>query len=381
MVLSAVPGSLLDALGDVIHGAARATTRYRTKRKTMLKPTEIARELAYPASNASVLMSLLLFYLLLRFAASGGILGLILALLVLPGLFRYLMLILESRAKGEETGPLTVEHLLWFGSAWSLFSAVHAAILIYSTYIFGSLYGLAAMLAADALLAVAIPASLTVLAITRSPLQCLDPRSVSGVIRRCGSGYWVLPTYFLIAGVLIWWLSALSLPDFVHELIAFYLVFAFYALIGGVVQPHQFHREVEINDPVEPDQEAVDEHLQKERTAILNHAYGFISRDNRAGGFKHIRDWLQQDPAPDDAWSWFFDQMMRWEVKEPALVFAQTYLSRLLHDGEYVAAVKVITRCRHVKESFQPLPGDRELALEAAEHCQNDDLIRQLGRS
>jgi len=344
----------------------------------MLKPTEIARELAYPASNASVLMSLLLFFLLLRFAASGGILGLFLAFLVLPGLFRYLMLILESRAKGEETGPLTVDHFLWFGGAWSLFSAVHVAIFIYSTYILGSLYGLAALLAGDALLAVVIPASLTVLAITRSPLQCLNPRSVSGVIRRCGPGYWVLPTYFLVTCVLIWWLSALSLPDFVQELIAFYLIFAFYALIGGVVQPHRLHREVEIHDQVEPDQDAVDENLQKERTAILNHAYGFISRDNRAGGFKHIRDWLQQDPEPDDAWAWFFDQMMRWEVKKPALVFAQTYLSRLLHDGEYVTAVKVITRCRHVTESFQPLPGDRELALEAAEHCGNEELMKVL---
>jgi len=346
----------------------------------MLKPTEVARELAYPASNASVLMSLLLFYLLLRFAASGGILGLFLAFLVLPGLFRYLMLILESRAKGAETGPLIVEHFLWFGVAWSLFSAVHVAIFIYSIYILGSLYGLAAMLAAAALLAVVIPASLAVLAFTRSPLQCLNPRSVYGMIRRCGPGYWVLPTYFLVTGVLIWWLSTLSLPDFVQELIALYLVFAFYALIGGVVQPHQFHRAVEIHVPVESDQETVDEHLQKERTAILNHAYGFISRDNRAGGFKHVRDWLQQDPEPDDAWAWFFDQMMRWEVKEPALVFARTYLTRLLHDGEYVAAVKVMTRCRHVKQSFQPLPDDHELALEAAEHCQNDELVRQLGR-
>ena len=72
--------------------------------------------------------------------------------------------------------------------------------------------------------------------------------------------------------------------------------------------------------------------------------------------------------------------MMRWEVKEPALVFARTYLTRLLHDGEYVAAVKLMTRCRHVKQSFQPLPDDHELALEAAEHCQNDELVRQLGR-
>ena len=346
-----------------------------------LEPTRIARELAYPATNASVLMSYLLFYVLLKFAASGGILGLFLTFLVLPGLLRNLMLILESRAKGEEAGPVTVDHFLWFGSAWSLFSAVHVVILVYATYVLGGRYGLAAMLAAVALLATVIPASLAVLAITRSPLQCLNPRPVFGVIQRCGAGYWVLPTYFLIAVFFVRWLGVLSLPDYVRELIAFYLVFAFFALLGGVIQPHRFHREVDIHDPAEPDQETLGENLQQERTAVLNHAYGFISRGNRAGGFKHIRDWLQQDPEPDDAWAWFFDQMIRWEIKEPALVFAQTYLTRLLHDKEYVAAVKVMTRCRYANQSFRPLADDRELALEAAEHCQNDELSSLLERS
>jgi putative membrane protein insertion efficiency factor len=129
-------------------------------------------------------------------------------------------------------------------------------------------------------------------------------------------------------------------------------------------------------DPVPGDNEV--EELRKERAAVLNHAYGFISRDNREGGFKHIYDRLERDPDPDDAWSWFFDQMMLWEIKEPAQLFAQNYLTRLLHDGDYSKAVKVITRCRYVNESFLPLADDRELAREAAEACGNEDLAGKL---
>jgi hypothetical protein len=130
-------------------------------------------------------------------------------------------------------------------------------------------------------------------------------------------------------------------------------------------------------DPV-PETEAIDEKLLRERAKVLSHAYGFISRDNRAGGFRHIRDWLQQDPAPHNAWDWFFRQMLHWETKEPALEFAQIYLTRLLQDGDYVAAVKVMLRCRLEHETFLPLADDRELARAAAEYCGNDDLLKAL---
>ena len=346
----------------------------------MLKAADIGREFAYPLSNLSVLFSALFVFLMLEFAAFGGILGLFLGFLVLPALFRYLMRILDSRSKGRDPGPLLVEDFMLLYSAWSLFLIVHLAVIIYATYIFGSLYGLAAMLAVNILLAMVIPASLAVLAITRSPLECLNPRSVVRLIRHTGASYWILPTYFLTAAFALRWLSTLALPDILAELISYYLVLVFFALTGAVVQPHQFHKEVNIHDPAEPDQETVDEDLQKERMGVLNHAYGFISRGNRAGGFKHIRDWLEHDPEPDNSWSWFFDQMMRWENKEPALLMGQRYLSRLLHDGDYAAAVKVILRCRFVNESFLPLPEDRGLAREAAEHCGNDELIDLLER-
>ena len=43
-----------------------------------------------------------------------------------------------------------------------------------------------------------------------------------------------------------------------------------------------------------------------------------------------------------------------------------------------VAAVKLILRCRLENDGFKPLPGDRELALEAAERCQQQELARSL---
>ncbi|MDH3433039.1 MAG: hypothetical protein OEM60_04245, partial [Gammaproteobacteria bacterium] len=99
----------------------------------MPSPTELAREFFYVLRNGSVLLSFALLFLLLELAIHGGVPGLIVALMILPALFRYLMVILDSRARGEDPGPLQVDHVLWFGNAWSLFLIVHVAVVIYTT--------------------------------------------------------------------------------------------------------------------------------------------------------------------------------------------------------------------------------------------------------
>jgi len=226
--------------------------------------------------------------------------------------------------------------------------------------------------------AAVLPASLAVLAITRSPFESLNPKAIGGLIHRCGPTYWIAPSFLLIMLISSWLISATSLPDLAKEFVGFYFIFACYAVVGATVQSQQLHREVDIPEPLAPDDDQIDASLAKERTAVLNHAYGFVSRGNRDGGFKHLYGHLNRDPEPATAWRWFFEQMLRWEIQDPALLFGQQYLSRLLNDGDYVAAVKLIMRCRLINEAFKPLAEDRELALEAAEHCQNDELISVL---
>lgn len=339
-----------------------------------MKATDILREFVYPARNASVLMSAAFIFLMLEFAAFGRLLGLFLAFLILPSLFHYLMRILDARAKGQEPGPLESDDLFWFHRAWSLFMIVHVVVAVYAIYIFGSLYKLPGLLITTIVVAAIFPASLALLAITKSPLESMNPKAVAGLIERTGSDYWVLPTYIVVAGFVIQQIGAWNWPDFLVEMISFYLVLVFFSLTGAVVQPHDLHDEVEIYEPVEKPQEALDEETLKERAGVLSHAYGFISRGNRDGGFKHIEGWLQKDPDPENAWGWFFDQMLRWEDKMPALLFGQSYLRQLLNAGDDAAALKVIGRCRHVNPDFAPLADDLNLAIEAAERRQNHEL-------
>ena len=316
-----------------------------------------------------------MFFVLLKFVLFAGFFGLVLALLTLPALVRYLMLLLDWRARGKHPEPPDVELFSWVGNAWSLFPVLHMLVFGYGTYLLGSSFGSVALLGSGLLLATLIPASLAVLAITRSPLESLMPRTIGGLIRRCGASYWIVPTYLLAGAVVLEWLKLMSLPDLVVEFLSFYLLFGLFTLIGGVIRPFHLDREVTIAVPTDPSDAQIAMQQTRARTDVLDHAYGFISRGNRAGGLEHVYDWLAEDPDPATAWPWFLEQMLRWENNVAALLFAQQYLSQLLHDEEDVAAVKVIMRCRLVNESFRPLPDDMPLALAAAKHCHNAELI------
>ena len=138
---------------------------------------------------------------------------------------------------------------------------------------------------------------------------------------------------------------------------------------GAGVAEDEVHIEAEIEDS---------DATLRHRTTVLNHAYGFIAHDNRAGGLDHIYSCIAEDPNPDNAWAWFLKQMLPWELNDAVLEFAQQYLKRMLCREDHVAAVKLMLRCRLINETFRPLAEDRPQALMAAEHCNNDELINVL---
>lgn len=119
---------------------------------------------------------------------------------------------------------------------------------------------------------------------------------------------------------------------------------------------------------------APDPGLVRERTRVLNHAYGFISRGNRQGGLTHLHDWIRQEADVGAAYRWFFEQMLSWESHEAALCLAEAYLAWLLGRGRDVEALKLIARCRFEDSRFMPGPATRALALAAAERHGNEDI-------
>ena len=340
------------------------------------------REATLPATTPSVLFSLLLFFAFYEIAALGFLFGFVIGMVlaaqliafVLPALMRTLMQVLDARSRGREPDPPVVEFLSWVGNMWTLFPLVHVVFFVYAFYILGSMFGDIGAWFVILPYAMLLPASLIVLALTHSVIESLRPGAIFGLIRRCGVSYLVAPAFLSAAVAFIFWLMRHIDVQVVLEFTGFYLLFAAFAVFGGLVQPLQLQQELDIPAAREVLEEEFGEQQSLIRTAALNHAYGLVSRGNRESGLDHLYRELAEDPDPATAWYWYFDRMMRWETNNAGLAFAQQYLHHLLAERDNVAAVKVMLRCRLVNDAFKPLAEDIPLAIYAAEECQNEEL-------
>ncbi len=337
-----------------------------------MKPIDVAKAVFYPLTQSSVLVPVAVLWLLMSLARWAGLMGLFLMLLVIPAVFRYQMILLEARAEGRVPAIPDADYFNWYSNAWSLFPVPLVLLAGWAVTVVDASFGTAVTLMVLLLTSVLLPASFAVLAITHSPLQSLSPIAIGRLLKECGGTFWIASIYTVIAAWLI--LLTESLPLMIANLFTMLLISSVFSLIGSVIEPYGLMRDVSIPDPLEDSDQKVADDLEKARIEVLTHAYGFISRNNRDGGFKHIFDWIGKAPDAAAAWAWFFERMMRWENREHALFFAQHYVHDMLRHGEQIPALKVIVRCRLVDANFRPKVEDLPAAVAAAESSGNIEL-------
>jgi len=299
-------------------------------------------------------------------------------ILTLPPLFRYQSMLLESGAKGEAPGAFDAEFFDWIGTMWTLFPLPLAIAFVMGGVYAGEAWGDVGTWSVIALGAVVYPASMALLAISHSPLEALNPLAIVRLYRGALSTFWIAPLFLLAA---IWVsIQAEALPTLGAVFIQLFLFFSFAALTGALIQPFGLISDLHIPDAIERDEQTIAGDIEMSRTFALSHAYGFISRDNRAGGFNHIMDAIKSDPDAAGAWGWYFNRMLGWENKQHALFFGQHHVADMLDHGEDIPALKAIMRCRLIDETFKPFPEDIPRAINAAERSGNIELAAVLKR-
>jgi hypothetical protein len=277
-----------------------------------------------------MLLALLFFWALLVIGIKAGILGLFLFAVSLPAYVRYLLAILEARAHGRQPEPPSLEMFSLVDSLWTLFPLAPVATIVwFEVFLFSRAMSAETivMIGTLPLLAFVLlaPASLTILTMTRSPLASINPLLVGRVIGRTMPGYLLVPLAMLAIATILYGLSIAGTPTPLLCLGGTYQLFLLCSLTGDVMHRNGMQLDIDIPDAIGIDQSSLERKLQGDRQAIANHAYGFISRGNRDGGLKHIRDRIDAEADVDDAWQWFFDEMMRWESTDAVLYFAQPY--------------------------------------------------------
>jgi len=347
-----------------------------------LTPLQLLRELARPATDAGLLLALVVFSFLLVVANAAGLLGLWLAVIVIPAVYKYLLLVLYARAQGRPTPVPGIEQFNLADSLWSLAPLVlQCASLVGTWWLEKQGAALAALALGLGVLAV-LPASLAILAITHSPAASLNPAAWWRMARACGPFYAVVPVAFVAAGAVLstFGLRVLGaiLPEaFALSILTNYPLFLLFTLTGAVLHARGVAFDVEIAAPTEgrADPAAA---LARTREDTLTHAYGFASRGNVSGALKHLEQAVAEDPDPASAWRFYCDQMHAWPSRDPALQLARSWLAWLLAQGREIEALKLLTRCLGENPAFRPWPADQPATLELVRRFQRDDLQQLL---
>ena len=340
--------------------------------------TDIGRQLLYPLTDMAIVFAMIFYWLLFGLAQNAGLLGIALLFLTVPAYLRYLLYLLEARANGRSA---PVPDITMFNPAdnfWTLTPLIPIVVTIWAGILLASKISLFGVMLIGAAALVIVPASVAVLAITHSPAESLNPAAMMRMIRACGASYFAVPSVLIVMSALFIALYVAGVPLFLIDLSTSYQIILLFSMTGAVLHTNNVAMQVAIEDPLEPTADDIARDLNHERQKVANHAYGFISRGNREGGFTHIRQWLENEAAVEEAYPWFFHEMLKWESNDPALFFAQEYLGRLLRSQMDKDALKLIARCLHENTRWRPLPGNRDEVNELAARHGRKDLITLL---
>jgi len=343
-----------------------------------MKATDVGRELLYPLTDMAIVFAMIFFWLLFGLAQNAGLLGIVLLFLIAPAYIRYLLYLLEARANGKSAPVPDITMFNPADNLWSLTPVILIAAAVWAGILLASKISLFGVMLIGAGALVIGPASVAVLAVTHSPAESLNPAAMVRMVRACGPAYFVVPGVLIAMSGLFFMLYLAGTPLFLIDLGTSYQIVLLFSMTGAVLQAKNVAMQVTIEDPVEPTADDIARDLDHERQKVANHAYGFISRGNREGGFAHIRQWLDRETAVEDAYQWFFHEMLKWETSDPALFFAQEYLGRLLGWQMDNEALKLIARCLHENARWRPLPENRDEAHELAARYGREDLIKLL---
>lgn len=345
-----------------------------------MKPTEFAAELAYPLTNMAIVFAMLFFWLLSTLVWNAHLFGILLGAIVFPAYLRYLLYLLEARANGRQPPVPSIEMFSVWSNTWALTPLILVAALVWGEI---ALYAAGLVWVAALLLLVAIivmPLSLAVLAITHSPVESLNPMAMLRMARACGANYGLVPATMLALALIFLGLARAGVSPLVIDLGTSYQLILLFTMTGSVLQAKNIAVEVGIDADASPDIDTTQAKLDAARLKVANHAYGFVSRANREGGFAHIREWLGEEQDRAGGEEWFFREMLRWESTDAALYFGQEYLASALQRGDDRTAAKIITRCLHENPAWRPRLSDRAAVDDFLARTGRDDLGRLLGR-
>jgi hypothetical protein len=339
-----------------------------------MQAAETLKYLLIPLRGASLVL-IAIFSVLLLIAASGGLLGLPLALLTISWFFKYGFALLDHVADGVGEPPvLSYEMVNPINESRPLGLLLVVSAFSFGTEVLGSWLGAEVTTALRALGLLLLPAIIMAQA-AGGFWQSLNPLVLLQLIARVPGSYVlilaVLAGFWLLASTLVSWLPAaelpfsvyIPLPESVRIAVVMYAWLASFAMIGGVLYVRR--QELAFEPTHSPEREA--EKAERERQRELDHLIDRIFAEWRGGAYgnawRTIEAHLQKSARPSEELRELFARAEQWPDGRLAYRLAQELVPQLLAARRTGDALDIVRSQLRVHVGFKPIASTDTIKL------------------
>ncbi len=296
--------------------------------------------------HATSLILVAVFTIVWGYAIKGGIFGIPADLILASWFSKYCFVLLDSVVAGHKELPvLSVEMLNPVDEQRPLVQAIIVALgFIASWWVYHSV-GPVLGLALGAILVMALPASVALLAISDSWLHALSPLAIGRVVKGLGLTY-VGVLVVTLGGMALVVTLALTLDSLLLTLLLAQLLFiAMFCYIGGAVFESRIDLQLATRTFDERLAERDERRHAAERAAVLDRTYSLLRLKRRNEAWAHLQAWMREhcpDSHPFTEYHELLVASCAWEDPIIADRVAGEYLEKLLANGETGVALEAL---------------------------------------
>ncbi|MBL8264755.1 hypothetical protein [Steroidobacter sp.] len=336
--------------------------------------TDLLKYLLIPLRSAALVL-ILSFSLLLALAASGGLLGLPLALLILSWFFKYGFALADATADGVKEPPvLSMDMLNPANESRPLGLLLVVALFYGFSVLLEPALGREVTAVIRAVGLLSIPAVIMTQAASGF-LQSLNPLTLLQIVLRVPGSYAlilaVLAGAWWLATMLVTWLPEVELPfsleipmpEIVRVMILMYAWLASFAMIGGVL----YERRLELGfEPAHsPEREAAK--AEREQQRELDQLIDRIFAEWRGGAYgnawRTIEAHFNSSARPSAELMALFQRASQWPDGRLAHRLAQELIPHLLVARRTGDALNIVRAQLRSDASFRPLESEHTIKL------------------
>ncbi|HEV2702183.1 MAG TPA: hypothetical protein VGV09_11165 [Steroidobacteraceae bacterium] len=299
-----------------------------------------------PFHAAPLILVVILTILWTYLIKLGKFLGIPADFLLLSWFFKYCFVLLDAVVAGHKELPvLSIEMLNPVDEQRPLIQAVIVSLGFISSWWLYHSVGPVAGLALGALLLMALPANVALLAISDSWLHALSPLAIGRIVKGLRLRY-VSLLVVTLGGMILVVTLALTLDSLMLMLALCQLLFiAMFCYVGGAVFESRVDLQLATRTFDERLAERDERRHAEDRAAVLDRTYSLLRLKRRSEAWAHLESWmLRHCPEAHPFTEYHALQLATCGWEDPVIGDKVTneYLDKLLASGETGLAVKAL---------------------------------------